>query len=227
MQVQINGEWINFPSSLHEITLGQRLKFHEQYGKQLDEMMKSIIEMPDGDEKDIEVLQFNLEQMYKTFAFFANCTEEAVKENEFIDKIAAIYHTCLSKMFDESESIELESEFEWNGEIWTISHPEIKNGHSMTFGEFLDAKQVVQNMVGLSKNRLECLVPLSAIFFRKKGEAYNQAFLYDDSERQQLMLNLPLDYAMQVGFFLKDALNMYIKASQSLENQESNQLDKQ
>jgi hypothetical protein len=55
MQVQINDKTFTFPSSLSEFTLGQRIDFQEQYGNELDEMLKSIIEMPEGIDKDLEV----------------------------------------------------------------------------------------------------------------------------------------------------------------------------
>jgi hypothetical protein len=54
------------------------------------------------------------------------------------------------------------------------------------------------------------MVKLCAIYFRKKGEPYSEEFLYEDSDRIKLMHELPMNYAMQVGFFLTSSLSFWI-----------------
>lgn len=220
MKISINDEWINIPSSLSEITLRQKIDFQNTYGKELDEMARSIAEMPDGFDKELELMQFQFEMMFKTMAFFTNCTDQALKESEFIDKIAALYYAGPSALNQADTILSLQHEFNWNNELWILDKPELKHGDRMTFGEMIDAKQTIQNMVGLGKGQWECLIPLSAIFLRKKDEAYQESFLYEDSERLKLMESLPLDITMNVAFFLNSSLNIYIKASQSLSLQE-------
>ena len=219
MQICLNDEWVNIPASTAEITLKQKIDFQAQYGDELDLMAKSISEMKDL-EKELETLQFQFEQMFRTFAFFTNTTVEALKESEFIDKIASIYYSCLSQMNTLDEIQDLVQTHEWNGEEWVIDHPQLKNGDRITFGEFIDAKQIIQNMLGLSKNRWECLIPLCAIFLRKKDELYDQSFLYEDSERLKLMETVPLSIALHVGFFLSISLSIYTQTFQSLAHQE-------
>lgn len=224
MQISINNTWITIPSSLSEITLKQKIDFQKQYGDSLLEMAKSIHDMPDGFEKELEMTQFQVEQMFKTMAFFCNCTEQALKESEFIDKIAGIYYSCLSQLNEQNELLELQQSHVWNEEEWFIDHPELKNGDRMTFGEFIDAKQIIQDMVNVGNNRWECLLPLCAIFLRKKGEAYDESFLFEDSERLKLMQTLPFNIALNVGFFLTSSLNMYIEAFRFSPNQEQKEV---
>lgn len=215
MKVSINNNWVTVPSSISEITLKQKIDFQATHGLELDAMLKSILEMPEGIDRELETTQFQFEQMFRTFAFFTNCSVEALKESEFIDKIAAIYFANLAGLNQQEAEMEAVTEFTWQNEVWVIDHPILKNGDRMTFGEFIDAKQIIQDMAGLGKNRWECLLPLCAIFLRKKDEPYEQSFLYEGSDRLKLMENLPLDIAMQVGFFLKASLNMYTQAFQS------------
>jgi len=215
MRITINDKDIVIPSSVSEITLKQKIDFSLTHGKQLEEMAKSILAMPDGYEKELEITQFQFEQMFKTFAFFTGIDENVLKESEFIDKIAGIYYSSLAQLNADEEEMIIQTEFSWNDELWEIAHPELKHGDRMTFGEMIDAKQIIQDMVELGKNRWECLLPLCAIFFRRKGEAYDKSFLYEGSDRLKLMETLPLNFAMQVGFFLISSLNLFTQISQS------------
>jgi hypothetical protein len=215
MRVTINDKEVNIPSSLREITLQQRIDFQRQHGDQLDEMLKSIQGMPEGYEKESEFFEFQLEKMFLTFAFFTGTTPEAIKESEFIDKISSIYYSSLAALFDEEDDIELQQEFEWNGELWYIHPVELKNGDKMKFGELIDSKQVVKDMIELGANHWEYMLPLCAIYLRRKDEEYHESFLYEGSDRQELMKGLPMDIVMQVGFFFLSIVNIYQNTFQS------------
>lgn len=210
MRIIINDKEVNFPSSLSEITLGQRIDFFNQYGRDLEAMHKSILEIEDSTEQEIEFAQFSIEKMFSTFAFFAGVTVDALKESQFIDDIAGIYFSCLVNLFEQEEDLEFKSSHVWNSEVWEIHPPVLKQGSHMTFGEFVDAKQVLQDMAELGKGEIDKLLRLCAIYLRKQGEAYDESFLYEDSERLQLMRSLPMDIAMQVGFFLSSSANTYL-----------------
>lgn len=171
--------------------------------------------MPDGIDKELEITQFHLEQMFKTMSFFTGFSEESLKESEFIDKIAAIYYASVAALHGDEDNFEMQHEFNWNNELWTIAHPELKHGDKMKFGELLDAKQTIQNMADLGKNRWECMMPLAAIFLRRKDEAYEESFLYEGSDRLKMMENLPMNIAMCIGFFLTGSLSLYTEISQS------------
>jgi hypothetical protein len=223
MRVILNDKEIVFPSSLSEITLGQRIAFQEQYGNDLDKMQESIMKMEDGADKELEIMEFSMEKMYRTFAFFANTTVEAIKESKFIQKVMNIYYSCLAVLFEEEKNLEPQYEFLFKGEMWYLAPPLLKHGDPKTFGEVIDSKQIVQDMIKLGKGKWEAMLRLAAIYLRKKDEDYQEEFLYDDSDRLKLMRELPMDIAMQVGFFLSDSMNFYLDTSMSLGSQERRQ----
>ncbi len=210
MQLQLNDSVVTIPASLSEFTLGQRITFQQEYGNDLDEWVQRIISMEDGIEKELETTEFRFEQMYRTFAFFAGCTPEALKECEFVDDVANIYYSCLANLLENESKVELLSEYIWKGETWVIHPPELKHGSKMTFGEFIDSKQMVKDLAELGKGHWEKMLKLSAIYLRKKDEEYHESFLYEDSERLKLMEELPMDIAMAVGFFLTASMNLFI-----------------
>lgn len=215
MRILINDKEVVFPSSLSEFTLGQRIAFHTEHGELLDKMLESILAMEDESEREIEMMNLHLEKMFRTFAFFAGCTLEAVKDDKFIDDVARIYYACLSVLFDEEKNIELQQSFAWKDEEWVIATPELKHGDRMKFGEFIDAKQTIKNMADLGKDKWEAMLPLCAIYLRKKDEPYKQEFLYEGSDRMEEMKQLPMNIAMQVGFFLNSIVNFYLNTLQS------------
>lgn len=220
MKLLVNNTEVIIPSSLQEITLQQKIDYEERYGKALMEQFESILAMDDEFERELEATQHEFEKMFKTFAFFSGIDEDTLKESEFIDRIASVYYSCANQLKEEEEALELKQEFLFNDEVWVLDHPELKHGDRMKFGEFIDAKQIISDMHALSKNRWEALVPLCAIFLRKKDEPYDPEFTYDDSERMKLMRTLPLDIAIVVGFFLSSSLNLLITAFRYSDRQE-------
>jgi hypothetical protein len=209
MQVIINDKPITFPSSLSDVTLGQRIDFHKEHGNLLEKMLESIGKIEDQDLKEIELLGFQFERMFRTFAFFAGTSVEAIKESEFIDQVAQIYNTSLAMIFNEEAGMEQKNEFEFKGTTWYLHPAELKPGDKMKFGEVIEAKQIVKDMLDLGHGRWEAALRLCAIYLRKKDEEFSEEFLYDDSERMKLMRELPMDIALQVGFFLKNSLSLY------------------
>lgn len=216
MRIIINGKQVTLPTSLREITLGQRIDFHNQYGREFDLMVSSIQGMPDGVEKDLEIVHFQMEKMFAAFGFFTGTSPEALKESEFIDQIANLYYSSLSVLLEEEKTPELQSEFYWRDCIWELHPAELKHGSLMTFGEFIDSKQMVKDMSDLGNGKWEAMLRLAAIFLRKKGEVYDKSFLYDGSERLELMRELPMDMALQVGFFLTGSLRSFLSTLLSL-----------
>lgn len=216
MRIWINDTWHNLPSTLSEITLKQRIDFQITHGNLLDEMQKSILEIKDEDERELEIANFQIEKMYRSISFFLNIDLDALKNSEFIDQIVHAYVSSLDLVLREEQEI-IENpvyEFTWNKEEWVLSHPELTYGHKMKFGEFIDSKQMIQDMINLGKSRWECLIPLAAIFLRKSGEQYEASFLHEGSDRLKLMESLPLNIALQVAFFLTNSLSMFINSSQ-------------
>lgn len=222
MRLIINGKQEVIPSSLDEITLKQRIDFQNLHGNLLDQMTVSLEEIEDPFEREFETIEVSLERMFRTIAFFTNHSIESIKESEHVDTIVRMYAASMAIVFEEESKIieHPQYEFVFKGELWILHTPELKNGDKMTFGEFIDSKQIVQDMMGLGKGRWECMLQLCAIYLRKKDEEYQESFLYDDSDRLKLLEELPLSIALQVGFFLNSSLNMYMNISQFSSPQE-------
>lgn len=219
----LNDTEIEMPSLL---TLGQRITFYEQYGRALDEQKDTISKMVDGDDKELEIVNYNYEKMLRVFAFIADISLETVKESEFIDVIATVYYSRLAELFDDISIEEPKTEFEFNGGQWLLSEPELKNGGLMSFGEFIDAKMLVKDMIEAEKSKWEIVKYLAAIYLRKKDEKYKEEFLYESSDRLKVMEELPMDIAGHVDFFLSGIMNFSILTLKSSERVVSKDLVK-
>lgn len=202
MTITLNDKEIFLPSSLSEFTLGQRIDFHNLYGRELDDQLAELQKTPDNDDRAIEMMDFYFDRMCKVFSFFAGTTPEAVKESDFVDDIAMICASQLLPLFEEPSFDELKRQFHWAGSDWFIDDPQLKMGDPMAFGEFIDSKQLVKNSIDSEVGRWECLLALCAVYLRKQGEAYQKEFIYPGSERMKLLGDLPMEIAHQVGFFL-------------------------
>lgn len=219
MKITIEGKDHELPASLAAVTLAQRIEFDNQYGKGLREHLKKIIEMKDGLAKDMEFTDYHCQLACKSLSFFAGIPLDVV-ENTNIEEVLVVYHHTMKGYAADADfankEFQLQDEFYWNDEIWTISPPELKHDSKMTFGEFLDAKQWVKNLYELGQEKYEALLMLCCVYFRKKNERYTKDLANEGSERYQLLKALPLEYALHVGFFLSASMNSFISLSRSL-----------
>jgi hypothetical protein len=205
MKLKIEGKQYNLPASLAAVTLSQRIEFDRLYGKALREQLKKIFELKDELQKEMAFTDYHLDVACQSLSFFAGIPLDVMK-NTAIEDMLAIYHATMKGYAEDmdftNKEFELKNEFAWNDLIWTIAAPELKSDSKMTFGEFITSKQVVQNMMDLGDEKWGALLPLCCIFFRKKGEAFNEEFISEANERYELMKSLPLEFAIHVAFFL-------------------------
>lgn len=221
MQILINGKSVTIPSSLQEMTLGQRIDYYNAHGREVDEQLTALLEMEEGMDRSMVEMDFIVDKAYRTVGFFAGIDPEALKADGQLDEVMAIYQTSLASILEEEDAMELVMRHEWNGEAWVIAPPKLSAGSEMTFGEFVDSKAIVQNLVALGASRWESLQNLAAIYLRKEGEAYTDKFLQEGSERLELMRELPMSIALHVGFFLTTSVNIWQNTSQSSSNQKA------
>jgi hypothetical protein len=202
MTIIVNDTEITLPSSKSEFTLGQRIAFEQEHGNLLSKMWKSILEMEDENDRKIEMVTFHFEKMFRVFSFFTAIDLDVVRESDFVDQIADIYYNQLAALVDNDHPKELKRQFSFNDEIWILPEIELKHGDKLGFGEVIDSKQRVKDMEEVEMSRAEQLLPISAIYLRRQGEDYQEEFLYEGSERLNVMQKLPMDIADHVGFFL-------------------------
>jgi hypothetical protein len=53
-----------------------------------------ILQIKDDEERELELVQLQLEKMFSNVAFFAGTTPDALKESDFLDAVANIYYSC-------------------------------------------------------------------------------------------------------------------------------------
>lgn len=224
MKFTIEGKQYDIPTSLSDITLADRVSFDELYGRDMRERLAKISDMLNNIDRELELGEYQADLACKSVSFFGRVPLEVI-QNTALDQVIILHQECLNAMVEEysfnSEEFEIQHEIKWNNETWVIAPPELKNTSSMTFGEFLDAKQWVKNLFTLSNQRWESLVMLCCVYLRKKGEPYSEALSEENGERYKLLKTLPLPYALNVGFFLSDSMSSYIRASNSFNQVES------
>lgn len=212
MQITIEDVQYTLPASLMDVTLGQRIEFDQQYGKEQRAKLKVIRETEDALTKEMDFTEYHLDVACKTIAFFGSIPLEIV-QNTAIDEVLAIYHTVMHPMTEEVDfnqpSFTLNLEFKWKDTTWLLQPPDLKNNSKMTFGEFIDSKQIVHDLYEKEDQKWEALLSLACIFFRKKDEQYSEELSVVEEPRCQLLKTLPLAYALHIGFFLSASQRSY------------------
>lgn len=208
MKFKFKNKEYNFPTSLSKITLRQRIEFDSLYGKEISEKKESIFKPDGGVIDESEAVLFQLDVACKNFSFFSGISLDEVYKIP-IEQVMNVYHTCFENITKQENELTFSQKHFWNDEIWTIETPEINYESKITFNEFVTSKQIVKTMDELGFGQWEVLPSLCAIFLRKEGEAFDEKFLSGQTNRTEMMKDLPLDIALCVAFFLASSMNSY------------------
>jgi hypothetical protein len=203
-----------FPDSLADITIAQRIQFYELYGKGLDDKVMKIDKIANEFNRQSELSAWHLNSAICQFAFYTGLPLPEVQKDADILSLLDIYHTAMLPLMKEEQKVELIREIEIDGQAWVIDIPELLATSSMTFNEFLHAKEIVRQLEQLGNGKWHSLPYLCAIYLRKPGEAFDELFVTEGSERLLFMQKLPLNIAIGVGFFLTNTVNIYSTTSQ-------------
>lgn len=207
------------PVNDNDLTLGQRIEFERAYGSDIAAAMQRIKEI--GEDKtltdeertaklDGELYEHRINMACWTVEFFAKIPGEVV-QNTDIYSLLNVYEP-VDDMIERIMGRQcIETYYMFEGEFWEIAPPFLDFKSKMTVGEFVTAKQIIKEYNALQKNRMESLLPLCAIYFRKAGEAFDEDNLIEGSDRWEQMKRLPLSYAMDVAFFLTSSMNLLEK----------------
>ncbi|RFM30037.1 hypothetical protein [Deminuibacter soli] len=210
MQVTINDKLHDVPFDLADISLGQYLEYHQQYGRELDEAMQVIAKKEyDGDQDDTDLLrQMDIDahidnEALAWFSFWTKHDLFDVRQAPLIQPLLdryRLFRSILQQAFTEAQ--QLPASVLWNGDEWTIQDFKINPASSMSFNEVITAKEVMRQLHTLGKGRWEAMPYLCAVYFRKKDEAFTDDMVIEGGERLTLMQQLPMPYVCQVAFFL-------------------------
>ena len=219
MIITIEAVDYRLPVSLLEITLADRIRYDRTYGDALQKELATILKEEEDERKrksdadrELELMVHYCSVACKTLSFFGNIPLEVVEGTKAED-VLTIYHqfmTELSEETDFSKERERTTSFGWKGDIWVIQSPQLKHDSTMTFGELVDSKQWMKNIETLGTGRWEALLMLCCIYLRKEGEKYTKELAYPEGKRYRLMQTLPLQHALEVGFFLNSSISSYL-----------------
>lgn len=210
MTIEINGKEYHLPTSLSQITLGQKIAFEAEHGGILKEMAKQIMEMPKEDQ-ELEGMLYQVQVACRSLSFFAGIPLEMVLLTN-IDSVYAVYDACFKGLFEQQDQITLQNSYDWNGATWFMEDPNVTTKSTFAFNELIVSKQVVKAMSDMGKGEWDGMPYLAAVFLRKEGERFNEDLVDGEGARVKLMHTLPMDIALGVAFFLLVSMKRYILA---------------
>jgi hypothetical protein len=217
---QNNGEQYNYPATLSEITLKQRIDLHNQYGIAYDEAIQKTFEIESETDKAIRQTELRLLFACQCFSFFTGIDLETIKDTFELSQIMNVYNASLAIVLSEESELNNQNQFEFNGEQWVIASPQVTPQSKFTFNEFVTSKEIVRQLEQLGKGKWASLLYLCCIYLRKEGEEFQEEWMEEGSERMIAMLNVPMNIALSVGFFLTNTMNIYLSTLQSSNQEE-------
>lgn len=210
MQVIVNDTVHEVPFDLAEIKLGQYVDYYEQYGRELDNQLNDLLEKKYEGEADVIELerQFDLDRHIDNealawYSFFTGNDFFEAKEQKFIEPLLNQYRILrflIKESLEEAKNFPLD--IIWNDEVWQVQDFKINPASELSFNEIITSKEIMRQMYKIGKGKWDGMPYLCAIYFRKKGEPFEDTFVHEGSDRLQLMRELPMTHALQVAFFL-------------------------
>lgn len=218
MKFKYQNKTYHFPASLRDITLRKRIEFDKLYAKDI-ETMRNDVYRKDENGMDIPPVEmdeilFNVSVALRNFAFFTGIPLEEVEQNIAVEDVLNVYHSCFKQLHEQQDDIKIEKEYVWNDEVWTLEQPKLTYESKITFNELVVSKQIVKQMHDVGSGNWEAMVYIASIFLKRKDEVFDESWIAPDSERLQMMYDLPMDIALAVGFFLQVSMSVFTRTSQ-------------
>ncbi|MFA6060059.1 MAG: hypothetical protein WC756_17785 [Taibaiella sp.] len=190
------------------ITIQQAIEFHQEFNSLISERLEQLEAIEDPFEKELESIDFEIEQAYLMASFFSEYTALELQETMPALEVLFLFREKMQPLFiTEADMFRSTS---WNNETWELPPVELKPESIMVFGEFIDSKVMVQDVIDNKGSKWEMLLYIATIFFRKENEEYQGSFLFENSDRSELMKSLPLSIAAGIGTWY-EAFNEYLQ----------------
>lgn len=215
MKFEYKGSQYEYPATLDQVTLQQRIDFHNLYGRTFDENLLRIAEIEDLTEREIQLTELKVLFAVQSFSFFTGLSLDVIQAEFELSQVMNVYNTSLTMMLDEEAQLKPQDSYLFNDEEWVIAPPIVSPQSKFTFNEFLTSKEIVRQLEQVGQKKWEALLHLCCIYLRKPGEAFNEDFVDPDGERLELMRKLPMNIALQVGFFLTVSMTSFMQLLQS------------
>lgn len=225
-----NGNDYNLPENLMEITLGQRIDFWEKYDKTHEAEIRAIYEknMPKDGKSEVTELTIedadrlsviDIERAINAYSYFGNIQKEIVENEIEFQTVYGYYCEVLQNLITDDIRIPEKREFEWRGEKWSIPKPTLENGDGKSTREVLTSFNILSQTDRMLKEyaigKVHILLNLCCIWLKKDGDVFTIDSMREDSERYKLFKELPLEIALQVGFFLRYSWSLYMRTLMS------------
>lgn len=220
MQVQINNIAIDIPFAPELIKLSDFINWHNQYGKNLNEELKQIIDNKELSEIDkiVKVEDYLDREAMDWFCFWTKTDFEEASKQPNIFQYLEKYRLLRTLLND--NDFEFPYEVEWEGETWRIEDFKLNPASEMNFNEIITSKEIMRQIYKIGQDNWSGLPYLCCVFFRKKGELFQDSFIHEGSDRMELFKQLPLKHAMAVAFFLKICVSIWSSTLVSSQNVE-------
>ena len=199
------------PTSLSQIKLRQKIEFDNLYGERIEALKNEVFGDENKEVSDLDSMLLTFSVAAMNFSFFTGISLEEVEQNIAVDDVLNIYYSCFYQLFQQEEELELQPEYLWKDEFWKLESPELTFESKITFNEFITSKQIVKEMSELASGHWESLPYLACVYLKREDESFEEKWLAPGSERMEMMLDLPMDIAVAVAFFLQSSMSMYLK----------------
>lgn len=231
MQILINKTAYQIPFDLSNISVGQFIDYYNAFGRDLDKAAEEILNKKYGDD-DLALLNKEVDQQnhidleaISWFSFWSKIPVKDLKSYRGVQNVLTQYRIMkFQLMRQEEEAQHYPMHFSWQEQEWEIQNFEVDPSSEMTFNEVITSKEVIRQLGTLAAGKWEAMPYLCAVFLRKKAEPFDDEFILEGNDRLKLMKELPMIHALQVGFFLSISISIWRKISQSLENQEQEEI---
>ena len=208
------------PTSLSQIKLRQKIEFDNLYSEKIEALKNEVFGDENKEVSDLDSMLLTFSVAAMNFSFFSGIPLEEVEQNIAVDDVLNIYYSCFYQLFQQEEELELQPEYLWNDEFWKLESPELTFESKITFNEFITSKQIVKQMSELASGHWESLPYLACVYLKREDESFEEKWLAPGSERMEMMLDLPMDIAVAVAFFLQSSMSMYLKTLASSQEEE-------
>lgn len=209
------------PTSLSQIKLRQKIEFDNIYSEKIEALKNEVFGDENKEVSDLDSMLLTFSVAAMNFSFFSGIPLEEVEQNIAVDDVLNIYYSCFYQLFQQEEELELQPEYLWNDEFWKLESPELTFESKITFNEFITSKQIVKQMSELASGHWESLPYLACVYLKREDESFEEKWLAPGSERMEMMLDLPMDIAVAVAFFLQSSMSMYLKTLASSQEEEA------
>lgn len=225
MKINHNGKSYNLPASLEGIPLKQVQGFHLLYGKDIEEYQAKS-------DDELDSFEIMMDLACKSVSFFSGIPLEEMYRTD-LSQVMGIYQQVLEPLFNPQEERAIQERYFFKDSLWAIASPELTFKNTMTFNELILGKEITKDLKNFAAGKFDALQRLAVIYFRKVDadgnmEPVDESWLNEEleqSERLQLMAELPMDIALDVAFFLQSSMSLFLQSSQFLGNQEPKEKD--